>query len=96
MIGYVNVGVSLQFCVLRLGFLQYRNISIRLIPEGEKLFVGGERPDSGGIGIRSLRGFRLQGIGASHSGSVGIGFLRLASNGQRRTLSESLQERGCH
>jgi hypothetical protein len=27
----------------------------------------GERPDAGGIGIRSLRGSRLQGIGTSHA-----------------------------
>jgi hypothetical protein len=32
-------------------------------------FVGGERPDAGGIGIRSLRSSHLQGVGASHSQS---------------------------
>ena len=32
-----------------------------VFPEGEEILVGGERTDTGGIGIRSLRGFRVQG-----------------------------------
>ncbi len=38
-----------------------------VFPEGEEVLVGGERPDAGGIGIRALRGSRLQGIRASPS-----------------------------
>src|ERR1700730_3256786 len=58
---------SLQFRVLRLGLLQDGDVGVGVFPEGEEIFVGGERPDAGGIGIRSLRGSRLQGIGTSHS-----------------------------
>ncbi len=57
----------LQLRVLRLGFLQDGDVGVGVFPEGEEIFVGGERPDAGGIGIRSLRGSRLQGVGASHS-----------------------------
>src|ERR1700674_2753655 len=38
-----------------------------IVPEGEKILVGGERPDAGCIGICSPRGSRLQGIGPSDS-----------------------------
>jgi hypothetical protein len=33
----------------------------------EKIFVGGERPNAGGIGIRALRGSGLQCVRTSHS-----------------------------
>jgi hypothetical protein len=36
-------------------------------PEREEVFVGGKRSYAGGIGIRSLRGSRLQSVGAGHS-----------------------------
>jgi hypothetical protein len=49
----------LQIHELRLGFLQDGNIGVGVFPEGEEIFVSGERPDAGGIGIRSLRGSRL-------------------------------------
>ena len=38
-----------------------------VFPEREEIFVGSERTDAGGIGIRSLRGSRLQGVGTSYS-----------------------------
>ena len=47
--------------------LQDGDVGVGVFPEGEEIFVGGERPDAGGIGIRSLRSSRLQGIGTSHS-----------------------------
>ncbi len=39
----------------------YGDVGVGVFPEGEKIFVGGERPDAGGIGIRALRGSCLQG-----------------------------------
>jgi len=47
--------------------LQNGSVGVGVFPQGEEIFVGGERPDPGGIGIRSLRGPRLQGVGPSHS-----------------------------
>ena len=58
---------SLQLGVLRLGLLQDGDVGVGVFPEREKILVGGERPDAGGIGIRSLRRSRLQGVGTSHS-----------------------------
>src|SRR3984893_2484566 len=58
---------SMQLRVLSLGFLQDRNIGVGVFPEREEIFVGGERPDAGRIGIRSLRGSRLQSVRASHA-----------------------------
>jgi hypothetical protein len=40
---------------------------VDVFPEREEIFVSGERPNAGGIGIRSLRGSLLQGIRAGHS-----------------------------
>jgi hypothetical protein len=57
----------LQPCVFRLGLLQDGDVGVGVFPEGEEIFVSGERPDAGGIGIRALRGFRLQRVGTSHS-----------------------------
>jgi hypothetical protein len=45
--------VSLQLHILRLGFLQDGNITVGVFPEGEEVFVGGECPDAGSIGIRA-------------------------------------------
>jgi len=58
---------SLQLSVLRLGFFQDGNVGVAVFPEGEKIFVGGECPDAGSIGVSALRGFRLQGVGTSHA-----------------------------
>src|SRR5271170_648334 len=57
----------LQLRVLRLGLLQDGDVGVGVFPEGEEIFVSGERTSAGGIGNRSLRSSRLQGIGASHS-----------------------------
>src|SRR5208282_165335 len=57
----------LQLRVLRFGFSQDGDVGIGVFPEGEKISVGGKRPDAGGIGIRSLRGSRLQSVGTSYS-----------------------------
>jgi hypothetical protein len=56
-----------QLRVLRFGFFQDRNAGVGVFPEGKEFFVGGERPDAGGVGIRSLRVLRLQGIRTSHT-----------------------------
>ena len=57
----------LQLRVLGFGLLQDGDVGVGVFPEGQEIFVGGERPDAGGVGIRALRGFRLQGVGASHA-----------------------------
>ena len=57
----------LQFCVLCFRFFQDGDVGVGVFPEREEIFVGGESPDAGGIGIRSLRGSRLQRIGTSYS-----------------------------
>src|SRR5580658_960973 len=61
------VSASLQLRVLRLSLLQDGDIGIGIFPEGEEIFVGGERPGAGEVGICSLRGSCLQGIGTGHS-----------------------------
>jgi hypothetical protein len=38
-----------------LGFLQDGDVGVGVFPEGEEIIVGGECPDAGNIGIRSLR-----------------------------------------
>ena len=43
------------------------DVGVSIFPEREEIFVGSERPNAGGIGIGSLRGSRLQGVGASHA-----------------------------
>jgi hypothetical protein len=40
---------------------------VGVFPESQEILVGGERADAGVIGIDSLRGSRLQGVGASYS-----------------------------
>src|ERR1700686_3743725 len=52
------------FC---LGFFQDGDVGVGILPEREEIRVSGERPYTGGIGIRALRGPRLQGIGTSHA-----------------------------
>src|SRR5580692_8551641 len=58
---------SLELRVLRFGLLENRDVAVGLFPECEEVFVSGESTDAGGIGSRSLRGSRLQGIGPSDS-----------------------------
>jgi hypothetical protein len=43
----------LQLRVLRLGFLEDRNIGVGVFPEGEEIFVSGKCPDAGGLGVRA-------------------------------------------
>jgi len=52
----------LQFRVLRVGLLQDGDVGVGVgvFPEREEIFVGSQRPDSGCIGIRALRGSRLK------------------------------------
>src|ERR1700691_5931494 len=57
----------LQLRVLSFGLLQNGDVGVGVFPEGKKIFVGGERPDAGSVGICPLRGSRLHGVGASHS-----------------------------
>jgi len=57
----------LQLRILRFGFFQDGDVGVGVFPEGEEILVSGERPDAGGIGIRSLRGSRLQGVRPSHA-----------------------------
>jgi hypothetical protein len=58
---------SLQLRILCLGLLEDWNVLVGVFPQREKIFVVGVRPDSGGISIGALRGFRLQGVGASYT-----------------------------
>jgi hypothetical protein len=57
----------MQLRVLRLGLLQDGDVGVGVFPEGEEVFVGGERPDAGSIGLRSLRSSRLQSVGTRRS-----------------------------
>ena len=56
-----------QLRVLGLGLLEYGDVGVCVFPKSVEVFVSGKRPDAGSVGIRSLRGLRLQGIGTSHS-----------------------------
>src|ERR1035441_9569861 len=40
-----------QLRILRFSLLQDRDVGVGIFPEGEEIFVGGERSDAGGIGI---------------------------------------------
>src|ERR1700731_964275 len=53
----------LQLGVFSFGGDEDRDVRVGTFPEREEVSVGSERPDAGGIGIRALRGSRLQGIG---------------------------------
>jgi hypothetical protein len=60
-IGVINIllGRALRLFeirIFRLGLLKDGYVGIGDLPKREEIFVSGERPDSGGIGIRSLRG----------------------------------------
>ena len=45
---------SLQLRILRLGFFQDGNVGVGVFPEREEIFVTGECPDTGGVGIHAL------------------------------------------
>src|SRR5580693_7547336 len=55
-----------EFSVLPLGLLQDRDIRVGILPEGEEIFVGGERADAGSICIRALGSLRLQSVGSRY------------------------------
>src|SRR5438876_1476359 len=57
----------LQLPVLGFGLLKDGDVGVGIFPEREEIFVSGECADAGGIGIRSLRGSRLQGVSTSYS-----------------------------
>jgi hypothetical protein len=59
--------VLFQLRVLGFGLLQDGDVGVGVFPEGEEIFVGGERTNAGDIGVRALRSSRLQGVGASYS-----------------------------
>jgi hypothetical protein len=44
----------LQLRVLRFGLLQDGDVKVGVFPEGDEIFVGGQCPDAGGIGICTL------------------------------------------
>ena len=71
---------SLQPRVLVSSLLKDGDVGVGIFPHREEVLVGGERTDAGGVGIRSLRGSRLQSICTSHSqmrqGSDDIGIRR--------------------
>jgi hypothetical protein len=50
----------LQLFVFCLRHLEDRYVGISIFPEGEEVFVSGQRPDAGSIGICALRISRLQ------------------------------------
>ena len=45
----------LQLRVLRFGFFEDGDVGVGVFPEGEEIFVGGERPDAGSITVQSKR-----------------------------------------
>ncbi len=49
----------LQLRVLAFGLFQDGDVGIGVFPEGEEILVTGERTHAGGVGIRTLRGFRF-------------------------------------
>jgi hypothetical protein len=44
----------LQLRVLGFGFFQDGDVGVGVFPEGEGIFLSGERPDAGGIGLPAL------------------------------------------
>jgi hypothetical protein len=45
----------LQLPVFRFGVLQDGDVGVGVFPEREEVFISGERPDAGGIGLLSIR-----------------------------------------
>jgi len=68
--------------VLRFGFLQDWNVRVGVFPHREKIFVGGQRPDAGGIGMK-YRGWCAKHSGLCWRGRVSLGqaALRLGALG---------------
>jgi hypothetical protein len=59
-VAWIGLGrMRVELRVLRLSLLQDGNIGIGIFPKGEEIFVGGERPEAGGISVRTLRGLGL-------------------------------------
>ena len=44
----------LQLCVLRFCLLVDWDVRVGIFPQGEEVFICGERPDAGGIGVSTL------------------------------------------
>ena len=65
--GFPSYCRLLQLCVLCFGLFQDGNVGIGVLPERQKILVSGECAHTGGIGIRALRGFRLQSIRTSQA-----------------------------
>ena len=57
----------LQFCILRLGFLQRGDVRVGVFPECEEVFVRGESPNARRICVGARRVFRLQRIRTRHA-----------------------------
>jgi hypothetical protein len=53
----VGVRRLLQLGVFGLGFFQDGDVRVGVFPEREDIFVGGERPHSGRVGVRAFRGY---------------------------------------
>jgi hypothetical protein len=58
---------EMQLRVLGFGLLQNGDVGVGVFPESEKVFVGGKCTNTGGVGIGSLRSFRLQRICTRHA-----------------------------
>jgi hypothetical protein len=63
----IRTSALLQLRVLGLGLLQDGNAGVGILPEREKILVSSERPDTGGICIRTLGTLRLQNIRAGQA-----------------------------
>jgi hypothetical protein len=65
----VNRGASqlLELGELRFSFFQDGDVGVGVFPQREEVFVSSEGANAGGIGIRTLRSFRLQRIGTRHT-----------------------------
>ena len=57
----------LQLGIFSFGLFVDGNVGVGVFPEGEEVFVGGERTDAGGIGICARRVLCLQGVRASYA-----------------------------
>jgi hypothetical protein len=59
--------IFLQLRVLGFGLLQDGDVGVGVFPEREEIFVGGERPHAGSIGISAPRSSHLQGVCTGHA-----------------------------
>ena len=55
-----NKVLLLQLLVLRLGLLQDGDVGVGIFPQGEEIFIGGERAYAREVGICPMRSSRLQ------------------------------------